>query len=165
MPYTATADEILNLNPDGVLLSNGPGDPEEMVEAAKMVQEVEKHVPLFGICMGHQVFALANGAKTYKMKFGHRGFNHPVREIATGNIGFTSQNHGYAVSRENFPSELLITHEEINDKSIEGVRHRFFPAFSVQFHPDAAPGPHDASYLFDEFMEMIDAFKQQHSSL
>src|SRR5699024_3623744 len=94
LPYTATAEEILNLNPDGVLLSNGPGNPEEMLTAAKMVQEVEKHVPLFGICMGHQVFALANGASTYKMKFGHSGFNHPVREIATGNIGCTSQNHG-----------------------------------------------------------------------
>lgn len=125
LPYTATAEEVLNLHPDGVLLSNGPGDPEEMIEATKMVQEVEKHVPLFGICMGHQVFALANGAKTYKMKFGHRGFNHPVREIATGHIGFTSQNHGYAVDANSIDKDnLMITHEEVNDGTIEGLRHK-----------------------------------------
>ncbi|MDS2578920.1 carbamoyl phosphate synthase small subunit, partial [Streptococcus pneumoniae] len=103
---------------------------------------------------------MANGAKTYKMKFGHRGFNHAVREIATGRVDFTSQNHGYAVSREDLPEHLIITHEEINDKSVEGVRHRYQPAFSVQYHPDAAPGPHDASYLFDEFIEMMEVFKQ-----
>ena len=129
-----------------------------------MIRGIQGKIPLFGICMGHQLFSKANGAQTYKMKFGHRGFNHAVREIATGRIDFTSQNHGYAVSRENFPNELMVTHEEINDKSIEGVRHRFFPAFSVQFHPDAAPGPHDASYLFDEFMEMIDAFQLEKAS-
>ena len=146
------------------MLSNGPGNPDDVPQVLEMIRGIQGEIPLFGICMGHQLFCKANGAQTYKMKFGHRGFNHAVREIATGRIDFTSQNHGYAVSRENFPSELLITHEEINDKSIEGVRHRFFPAFSVQFHPDAAAGPHDASYLFDEFMEMIDAFKQRHSS-
>lgn len=113
--------------------------------------------------MGHQLFSLANGAKTFKMTFGHRGFNHAVREIATGRVDFTSQNHGYAVERESLPETLMVTHEEINDKTVEGVRHRAYPAFSVQFHPDAAPGPHDASYLFDEFLDMIDAWqlKQQ----
>lgn len=165
VPYDTSAADILHLHPDGVMLSNGPGNPDDVPQVLDMIRGIQGKIPLFGICMGHQLFSKANGAQTYKMKFGHRGFNHAVREIATGRIDFTSQNHGYAVSRENFPSELLITHEEINDKSIEGVRHRFFPAFSVQFHPDAAPGPHDASYLFDEFMEMIDAFKQQHSSL
>ncbi|KXT78886.1 carbamoyl phosphate synthase small subunit [Streptococcus sp. DD13] len=161
VPHTVTAQEILDLNPDGVMLSNGPGNPDDVPEALEMIRGVQGRIPIFGICMGHQLFSKANGAETYKMKFGHRGFNHAVREIATGRIDFTSQNHGYAVSRENFPDDLMITHEEINDHSVEGVRHRRFPAFSVQYHPDAAPGPHDASYLFDEFMEMIDAFQAQ----
>lgn len=160
VPFNTSSQEILNLHPDGVLLSNGPGDPKEMQEAIKMVSEIEKHLPVFGICMGHQVFALANGAKTYKMKFGHRGFNHPVKEIATGKIGFTSQNHGYAVDASSIDSKkLMITHEEINDKTVEGLRHKKYPAFSVQFHPDATPGPHDEVSLFDEFMTMIDNFK------
>ncbi|WP_283581692.1 carbamoyl phosphate synthase small subunit [Ligilactobacillus hohenheimensis] len=163
LPATATAEEILRLNPDGVLLSNGPGDPEDIPAAAAMVREVEKHIPLMGICMGHQVFALANGAKTFKMKFGHRGFNHPVREIATGRIMFTSQNHGYAVDPDSVdPDELIITHQEINDHTVEGLRHRKYPAFSVQFHPDAAPGPHDAVDLFDDFMQLIDERKEAH---
>ena len=126
-----------------------------------MIRGVQGKIPIFGICMGHQLFSLANGAKTYKMKFGHRGFNHAVREIATGRIDFTSQNHGYAVDRDTLPDCLMVTHEEINDKSVEGIRHRDFPAFSVQFHPDAAPGPHDASYLFDDFIELIDAFQAE----
>ncbi|WP_333604045.1 carbamoyl phosphate synthase small subunit [Lactobacillus acetotolerans] len=161
LPYTATAEEILSLYPDGVLLSNGPGDPEEMVGATtEMIREVEKRVPLMGICMGHQVFALANGAKTYKMKFGHRGFNHPVREIATGNIGFTSQNHGYAVDKNSIDKDnLMITHVEVNDGTVEGLKHKKYPAFSVQFHPDATPGPHDEDSLFDYFMQMIDQRK------
>lgn len=162
LPYTATAQEVLALHPDGVLLSNGPGNPEEMIEATKMVREVEKHIPLFGICMGHQVFALANDAKTYKMKFGHRGFNHPVREIATGNIGFTSQNHGYAVDANSIDKDnLMVTHVEVNDNTVEGLRHKKYPAFSVQFHPDATPGPHDEDSLFDDFMSMIDQRKEE----
>lgn len=164
VPYDTKAEEILTLNPDGVMLSNGPGNPDDVPEVLDMIRGIQGKIPIFGICMGHQLFAKANGAGTYKMKFGHRGFNHAVREIATGRVDFTSQNHGFAVSRENFPEDLMITHEEINDKSVEGVRHRHFPAFSVQFHPDAAPGPHDASYLFDEFLEMIDAFKLEQSS-
>ena len=165
LPYTATAEEILNLKPDGILLSNGPGDPEEMQAAAKMVAEVEKHLPLFGICMGHQVFALANGAKTYKMKFGHRGFNHPVRNIATGEIDFTSQNHGYAVDPASVDAEkLLITHVEVNDGTVEGLRHKQYPAFSVQFHPDAAPGPHDADSLFDDFISMVDQQRSERTN-
>ncbi|MBO4106803.1 carbamoyl phosphate synthase small subunit [Streptococcus suis] len=161
VPYDTSAQEILDLAPDGVMLSNGPGDPDDVADVLEMIRTVQGQIPIFGICMGHQLFAKANGAKTYKMKFGHRGFNHAVREIATGRVDFTSQNHGFAVSREDLPECLMITHEEINDKSVEGVRHRHYPAFSVQFHPDAAPGPHDASYLFDEFMDLIDAFQSQ----
>ncbi|PCS01568.1 carbamoyl-phosphate synthase small subunit [Lactococcus fujiensis JCM 16395] len=156
VPFNTSAEEILSMHPDGVMLTNGPGDPTDVPEALKMIQSILGQVPIFGICLGHQLLSLACGATTYKMKFGHRGFNHAVREIATGRIDFTSQNHGYAVARENLPKDLLITHEEINDHSIEGIRHRNYPAFSVQFHPDAAPGPHDASYLFDDFMDLID---------
>lgn len=160
VPYNTPAQEILGMSPDGVMLTNGPGNPTDVPEAIAMIQEIQGKVPLFGICLGHQLFSLANGATTYKMKFGHRGFNHAVREIATGRVDFTSQNHGYAVSSEDLPEDLMITHIEINDQSIEGVRHRHYPAFSVQFHPDAAPGPHDASYLFDDFMDLMDNFKK-----
>ncbi|KRN28775.1 carbamoyl phosphate synthase small subunit [Lactobacillus selangorensis] len=162
LPYNTTAATILDLNPDGVLLSNGPGDPKDLPDALDMIRGIQGQVPLFGICLGHQLFALANGADTFKMKFGHRGFNHPVREIATGRIDFTSQNHGYAVDPDSIdPAQLLVTHVEINDHTIEGLRHKRYPAFSVQFHPDATPGPHDADHLFDEFVEMMDAFKKR----
>jgi len=158
LPYNATAGQIMALNPDGVMLTNGPGDPKAIPAALTMIRTVEQHVPLFGICLGHQLFALANGADTFKMKFGHRGFNHPVREIATGRIDFTSQNHGYAVDRDSLAqTDLLITHEEINDGTVEGIRHRQYPAFSVQYHPDAAPGPHDADHIFDEFIDLMAA--------
>ena len=159
VPHNTTAEEILEMSPDGVMLTNGPGDPTDVPQAVTMIQQIQGKVPIFGICLGHQLFSLAHGATTYKMKFGHRGFNHAVREIATGRIDFTSQNHGYAVSSEDLPEELLVTHVEINDGSIEGVRHKRYPAFSVQFHPDAAPGPHDASYLFDDFMDMMDEYQ------
>lgn len=163
LPYTATAEEILRLKPDGVLLSNGPGDPKDLPNAVEMVKEVEKHLPLFGICLGHQLFALANGADTYHMKFGHRGFNHPIREIATNRIDFTSQNHGYAVDPKSIDrDQLIVTHVEINDGTIEGLRHKRYKAFSVQFHPDATPGPHDAVDLFDDFMQMVDQRKEAH---
>ncbi|WP_374286016.1 carbamoyl phosphate synthase small subunit [Lactococcus sp.] len=160
VPFDTTAEEILSMHPDGVMLTNGPGDPTDVPEALLMIQGILGKVPIFGICLGHQLLSLACGATTYKMKFGHRGFNHAVREIATGRIDFTSQNHGYAVSRENLPASLMITHEEINDHSVEGIRHRSHPAFSVQFHPDAAPGPHDASYLFDDFIDLMDSFNK-----
>ncbi|VDG18882.1 carbamoyl phosphate synthase small subunit [Lactobacillus sp.] [Lactiplantibacillus mudanjiangensis] len=162
LPYNATAGQIMALNPDGVMLTNGPGDPKAVPAALTMIREVEQQVPLFGICLGHQLFALANGADTFKMKFGHRGFNHPVREIATGRIDFTSQNHGYAVDRESLAeTDLLLTHEEINDGTVEGVRHRRYPAFSVQYHPDAAPGPHDADHIFDEFIDLMTAHQAE----
>ncbi|MDR1013329.1 MAG: carbamoyl phosphate synthase small subunit [Lactobacillales bacterium] len=157
LPYNTPAQTILDLNPNGVMLTNGPGDPKDVPEVLAMIQKIQKKLPIFGICLGHQLFSLANGANTYKMKFGHRGFNHAVRNLATGRLDFTSQNHGFAVEPESIAkTQLLVTHVEVTDGSIEGVRHRKFPAFSVQFHPDAAPGPHDASYLFDKFMEMMD---------
>lgn len=161
VPHDTTAETILALAPDGVMLSNGPGDPDDVPAVLDMIRGVQGKIPLFGICMGHQLFAKANGAQTYKMTFGHRGFNHAVRELETGRVDFTSQNHGFAVSRDNLPDCLIITHEEINDRTVEGVRHRDYPAFSVQYHPDAAPGPHDANYLFDRFMDMIDGFKKK----
>ena len=159
VPYTTTAKEIISMNPDGVLLTNGPGSPDDVPEALDMIRGILGKYPIFGICLGHQLFAIANGAHTYKMKFGHRGFNHAVREVATGRVDFTSQNHGYAVSFEDLPEDLMVTHMEINDDSVEGIRHKYHPAFTVQFHPDAAPGPHDTSYLFDDFMELIDTFQ------
>lgn len=162
VPYTTTADEILKLHPDGVLLSNGPGDPESLPNAIQMIKEILGKLPIMGICLGHQLLCLACGAQTFKMKFGHRGFNHPVREVATGEIMFTSQNHGYAVNPESLKdTNLMITHLEINDQTVEGVKHRNYPAFSVQFHPDAAPGPHDADNLYGDFMQMIDSRKEE----
>ncbi|MDK6855058.1 carbamoyl phosphate synthase small subunit [Aerococcus sp. UMB7533] len=161
VPYDTDAQTILALKPDGVMLSNGPGDPKDLSTVLDMIREIQEQVPIFGICLGHQLFALANGADTYKMKFGHRGVNHPVREIATGRIDFTSQNHGYAVAKDSIdPEKLIITHVEINDGTVEGLKHRHYPAFTVQYHPDAAPGPHDALHLFDDFMAMIDARKE-----
>ncbi|MFO8070200.1 MAG: carbamoyl phosphate synthase small subunit [Alkalibacterium sp.] len=160
LPHDTNAETILNLNPDGVMLTNGPGDPKDLPYAHEMVKQLQKHFPIFGICLGHQLIALANGAETYKMNFGHRGFNHPVREIATGKIDFTSQNHGYAVSEESINKEkLMVTHLEINDGTVEGLKHRFYPVFSVQYHPDAAPGPHDGAGMFDQFTELMDAWK------
>lgn len=163
LPPTVTASEVEEVNPDGVLLTNGPGDPTDAPKSVlPMIREVEQKYPLFGICMGHQLFALANGATTFKMKFGHRGFNHPVRNLESGRIDFTSQNHGYAVSRDSVKNtDLVVSLEEINDDTVEGLRHKTLPAFSSQFHPDAAPGPHDADYLFDEFMGMIDEVKER----
>ncbi|MGO2298781.1 carbamoyl phosphate synthase small subunit [Paucilactobacillus nenjiangensis] len=162
LPSDATAQQVLNCKPDGVLLSNGPGDPKNVPAALDMIRTIQQEVPLFGICLGHQLFALANGCDTFKMKFGHRGFNHPVKEIVTNRIDFTSQNHGYAVDAQSVAkTELFITHEEINDNTVEGLRHKKYPAFSVQFHPDAAPGPHDASHLFDDFLEIIDSQQRQ----
>nr|WP_321316041.1 carbamoyl phosphate synthase small subunit [uncultured Ligilactobacillus sp.] len=162
MPYTVKAEEILRLHPDGVLLSNGPGDPKSLPNAITMIQNLMGKLPIMGVCLGHQLMCLANGADTFKMKFGHRGFNHPVQEIATGEIAFTSQNHGYAVDPNSLKNtDLMPTHIEINDHTIEGVRHRKYPAFSVQFHPDAAPGPHDAVSLYDDFMRMVDLRKDE----
>ena len=155
--HNIKAEELLRLEPDGVMLTNGPGDPEDAKESIEMIREIIGKVPIFGICMGHQLISLACGAKTYKLKFGHRGANHPVKNLITGRVDITSQNHGYAVDIDSLKNtDLELTHIAINDRSCEGVRHKKYPVFSVQYHPEAAPGPHDSSYLFDEFIKNID---------
>lgn len=155
VPGTITAEEVLALEPDGVFLSNGPGDPEPLDYAVKTIKTLLGQIPIFGICLGHQLMALACGADTFKLKFGHRGANQPVLELATGRVEITSQNHGFAVSEENLPSELEITHRNLNDDTIAGLRHKNMPAFSVQYHPEASAGPHDSHYLFTAFRKMI----------
>lgn len=162
VPYHTSAEEILHLRPDGIMLSNGPGDPKDVPEAIEMIRGILGKVPLFGICLGHQLFALACGADTSKMKFGHRGSNHPVKDLRTGKIAITAQNHGYAVEKESVGSTALeITHIALNDDSVEGLRHKEFPAFTVQYHPEASPGPEDANGLFDQFMNLIDSKKEE----
>jgi carbamoyl-phosphate synthase small subunit len=156
VPHNVTADEIRRLHPDGIQLSNGPGDPKDVPHAVETVRQLLGEYPIFGICLGHQIFALACGADTEKLKFGHRGGNHPVKELATGRCYITSQNHGYTVKEDSIQgTELTVTHINNNDKTIEGLKHNRYPAFSVQYHPEAAPGPFDSSYLFDRFLEMI----------
>ncbi|MEI7026775.1 carbamoyl phosphate synthase small subunit [Paenibacillus sp. y28] len=166
VPHDATADQIRRLAPDGILLSNGPGDPKDVSHAAKMIAELLGEYPIFGICLGHQLFALACGADTTKLKFGHRGGNHPVKDLISGRCYITSQNHGYTVLEDSIQgTELEVTHINNNDKTIEGLRHKKYPAFSVQYHPEAAPGPFDSSYLFDDFLDMIRTFKQDNPQL
>ncbi|MBI3447691.1 MAG: glutamine-hydrolyzing carbamoyl-phosphate synthase small subunit [Acidobacteria bacterium] len=159
MPARTGADEILAGAPDGVFLSNGPGDPETLDYAATMVRTLLGRVPIFGICLGHQIMGLAFGGRTFKLKFGHRGVNHPVKNLRTGRVEITSQNHGYAVDAESLGADIEITHVNLNDGTVEGFRHRSHPAFSVQYHPEASPGPHDALYLFDDFVRMMDERK------
>jgi carbamoyl-phosphate synthase small subunit len=145
------------MKPDGVFLSNGPGDPEPLSYVIDTVRGLVGKVPIFGICLGHQMLALACGAKTFKLKFGHRGANQPVMDLATGKVEITSQNHGFAVDEATLPPELEVTHRNLNDGTIEGLRHRTANAASVQYHPEAAAGPHDASYLFERFRGMMQA--------
>ncbi|SDG68728.1 carbamoyl-phosphate synthase small subunit [Aneurinibacillus thermoaerophilus] len=162
VPYNVTADEIRRIRPDGIMLSNGPGDPKNVPKAIRMIQEILGEYPLFGICLGHQLLALACGADTHKMKFGHRGGNHPVKELATGRTYITSQNHGYAVSKESLTdTDLEISHIALNDGTVEGLTHKKYPAFSVQYHPEAAPGPYDSDYLFDRFLEQVAKFTKE----
>lgn len=156
VPYDTGAEEIKRLGVDGVLVSNGPGDPENVPETVETVKQLLGDIPLFGICLGHQLLALACGATTSKMTFGHRGSNHPVRELATGRIDITAQNHGYTVDAASLEGTALeLTHVAVNDGSVEGLRHKEGHAFSVQYHPEASPGPHDASHLFDTFIHMM----------
>lgn len=155
LPGTSTAAEVLAQNPDGVFLSNGPGDPEPLDYAAATIRELLGKQPIFGICLGHQLLSLACGAKTFKMKFGHRGANQPVHQLGTGTVEITSQNHGFAVDEDSLPSELEVSHRSLNDQTIEGVRHREVDAFSVQYHPEASAGPHDSHYLFRQFLDLI----------
>ena len=166
VPYSYTADDILKLDPDGIMLSNGPGDPADntgvIAEIAKLAQynidaqaSGKKMVPIFGICLGHQLLALARGCKTSKLKYGHRGGNHPVKEVETGRVFITSQNHGYAVQCDNLPSFAKLAFYNSNDKTCEGITYTDIPAFSVQFHPEACGGPHDTNFLFDKFIQNI----------
>lgn len=157
VPYNYSAEEILRLRPDGIMLTNGPGNPKDVPEAVEMIKEVLGQVPIFGICLGHQLLSLACGADTEKMKFGHRGSNHPVKDLKTDRTYLTSQNHSYAVNPATLENTgLELTQIAINDETVEGVKHTIHEAFSVQYHPEASPGPEDTNYVFDEFLKMMD---------
>ena len=150
------ASEVLARNPDGIFLSNGPGDPAALDYIHQEIRQIVEKKPIFGICLGHQVLAHAFGGTTFKLKFGHRGGNHPVKDLRSGKIAITAQNHGFAADGDSLPSHVEVTHINLNDGTVEGMRHRDYPVFSVQYHPEAAPGPNDASYFFDEFANLID---------
>jgi carbamoyl-phosphate synthase small subunit len=156
-PATTPATELLAAKPDGVFLSNGPGDPAPLTYAIENARQlVAADVPVFGICLGHQILGLAMGGNTYKLKFGHRGANHPVKKLATGKVEITSQNHGFAVDPKSLPDDVEVTHLNLYDGTVEGLRHKHRPVFCVQYHPEASPGPHDADYLFDDFLALIE---------
>jgi len=154
-PGDTTADEIMDYNPNGIFLSNGPGDPAAVTYAIEMVRKLLGKTPIFGICLGHQILALAMGAKTYKLKFGHRGCNHPVKNLRTNRVEITSQNHGFTVDPDSLPSKAEATHISLNDNTLEGLCSKDDSAFSVQYHPESSPGPHDSRYLFSEFINMM----------
>jgi carbamoyl-phosphate synthase small subunit len=161
VPARTPAEDVLAMKPDGVFLSNGPGDPEPITYAVENIRKLLGRVPVFGICLGHQLCGLALGGRTYKLKFGHHGSNHPVKNLRTGHIEITAQNHGFVVDPDSLPaSDVEITHVNLNDYTNEGMRHRSLPLFSVQYHPEASPGPHDSHYLFRSFTEMMN----EHSS-
>jgi carbamoyl-phosphate synthase small subunit len=160
VPATTPAEEVLAMNPDGVFLSNGPGDPSALEYAHEAVRGIIGKKPLFGICLGHQILGLALGGKTFKLKFGHRGANQPVKDLRTGKVAITSQNHGYAVDADSLPADVEVTHVNLNDGTVAGLRHKSHAAFSVQYHPEASPGPHDASYFFEEFAKEVDVARK-----
>jgi carbamoyl-phosphate synthase small subunit len=159
VPADTPSEKVLALNPDGIFLSNGPGDPSALSYAHSAVRNLMGRKPIFGICLGHQVLGFAFGGSTFKLKFGHRGANQPVKDLVTGRVAITSQNHGFAVDPKTLPPQVELTHINLNDGTVEGMRHKELPIFSVQYHPEAAPGPHDASYFFQQFADLIEKSK------
>lgn len=161
VPAQTPASEVLAMNPDGVFFSNGPGDPEPLDYAQQNVRDLAGKTPLFGICLGHQIFGLALGGKTYKLKFGHHGANHPIKNLETGKVEITSQNHNYAVDPQTLDAGAVeVTHVNLNDQTVAGLKHKEHPLFSVQYHPEASPGPHDSHYLFKDFRRMMEAWRK-----
>jgi carbamoyl-phosphate synthase small subunit len=156
VPATTTAEDVLALDPDGIFLSNGPGDPAALTYTHETMRKLLGKKPIFGICLGHQILSYAFGGRTFKLKFGHHGGNQPVKDLLTGKVAITAQNHNFAVDPESLPANVEVTHINLNDQTVEGMRHRELPVFSVQYHPEAAPGPHDAYYFFDEFAKLIE---------
>lgn len=157
VPAGTSADEVLALDPDGIFLSNGPGDPASMTAAINEIRKLAaSQKPMFGICLGHQLIGQAFGGTTFKMKFGHRGGNQPIKNLATGKVEITSHNHGFAVDPNSLPADVEVTHINLNDNTVAGLRHKTLPVFSVQYHPESAPGPHDSAYLFEQFVEMLE---------
>ncbi len=160
VPAETSAEKILDLKPDGIFLSNGPGDPSSMKKVVEEIKKLtEKNVPMFGICLGHQILGQVFGGETYKLKFGHRGGNQPIMDLTTGKVEIASHNHGFAVEAKSLPAEVEITHVNLNDQTVAGLRHKTLPVFSVQYHPESAPGPHDSEYLFRRFIELMEKEK------
>ncbi len=160
VPAKTTAAEVMEMNPDGVFFSNGPGDPEPLDYAVETIRELQGQKPMFGICLGHQLFGLALGGRTYKLKFGHHGGNHPIKNLETGKVEITSQNHNFNVDPACLPDDVTVTHVNLNDNTLAGLKHKSDPMFSVQYHPEASPGPHDSHYLFRDFRKMMEEWKK-----